>query len=352
MHVLLTGGTGYIGSHTAIALEEAGHEVALLDDFSNSKPAVLDRLRSIIGKELPFHEVDVTNENAVYEVLQSGSFDAVVHFASPKSVAASVANPLHYFKNGIGGTVALCRAMDLCGVRNIVFSSSATVYGMSDRLPLTEDMPTYVINPYGRTKLVCEEILADLHQSNPRWNAVALRYFNPVGAHPSGLIGEDPQGVPANLVPFLAQVAVGRQPELKIYGDDYPTPDGTGVRDYIHVLDLAEGHVAAVEYLASSPGFDIVNLGTGRGTSVREMVAVFEEAAGVSIPTQVVERRSGDSAASWADASRAASILNWVARRTLRDMAVDVWRWQSRNPMGLPEATDFPATSQMSRPSA
>jgi UDP-glucose 4-epimerase len=339
MDVLLTGGTGYIGSHAAIALVEAGHEVALLDDFSNSKPAVLDRLRTIIGKDLPFHEVDVTNESDVYDVLRGGSFDAAVHFAAPKSVSESVQNPLHYYKNGIGGTVALCRAMDRCGVRNIVFSSSATVYGISDQLPLTEDMPTQVINPYGRTKLVCEEMLADLHRSNPQWNAVALRYFNPVGAHPSGLIGEDPRGVPANLVPYIAQVAVRRRPVLKIYGGDYPTPDGTGVRDYIHVLDLAEGHVAAVECLAASPGFDVINLGTGRGASVREMVAVFEEATGGSIPTKVVERRPGDSAASWADPSKAERALGWVARRTLHDMASDAWRWQSRYPTGLPSSS-------------
>jgi UDP-glucose 4-epimerase len=335
VEILLTGGTGYIGSHTAIALVEAGHDVVLLDSYSNSKPAVLDRLRMILGEAVPFHQVDVTQESDVDRVLQGGSFDAVIHLAAPKAVQESIERPLHYFENEIGGTITLCRAMERNGLRNIVFSSSATVYGLSDQLLLTEDMPTQVINPYGRTKLVCEEMLQDLHHSDGRWNAVALRYFNPVGAHPSGLIGEDPQGVPANLVPFLSQVAVGRRPALKIYGDDYPTPDGTGVRDYLHVLDLAEGHVAAVGYLASSPGFDVVNLGTGRGVSVREMVTVFEEAVGAPIPAEVVARRPGDSAASWADASKAARVLGWAAQRTLRDMAADAWRWQSRNPTGL-----------------
>jgi UDP-glucose 4-epimerase len=298
---------------------------------------VLNRLREITGVTMDFFEADVTDEIALEKVMSERTFDAAIHFAAPKAVGESIEHPLHYFENGVGGTVTLCQVMDRHDVRNLVYSSSATVYGMADELPLNEDAPTEIINPYGRTKLMCEEILQDLHQSDPRWNAIALRYFNPVGAHPSGLIGEDPQGVPANLVPFIAQVAVGRRPKLLIYGDDYPTPDGTGIRDYIHVLDLAEGHVAAVEHLANNPGYDVINLGTGQGISVLEMVHAFEEAANVPIPTEVVQRRLGDSAASWADASKAASIFGWTASRDLEEMTADVWRWQSQNPNGFPD---------------
>jgi UDP-glucose 4-epimerase len=337
MRILLTGGTGYIGSHTAVALIDAGHQVTLLDNFSNSKPTVLDRLRKITGMTMDFFEADITDEAAVETVFAERGLDGVIHFAAPKAVGESIARPLHYYKNGVGGTVTLLQLMARHDVRNVVYSSSATVYGMSDDLPLQEHAPTQVINPYGRTKLMCEEILEDLHQSDERWNAIALRYFNPVGAHPSGLIGEDPQGVPANLMPFLAQVAVGRRPVLQIFGDDYPTPDGTGVRDYIHVLDLAEGHVAAVEHLEDNPGFDVINLGTGNGISVLELVAAFERVAGVPIPTQVVERRPGDGPASWADASKAASVLGWTASRDLDEMVADVWRWQSQNPDGYPD---------------
>ena len=336
MRILLTGGTGKIGSHTAVALIEAGHDVTLLDNLSNSKPAVLDRLQQITGVAMDFFEADVTDEVALDKVMSERTFDAAIHFAAPKAVGESIERPLHYYQNGVGGTVTLCRVMDRHNVTKIVYSSSATVYGLAEDLPLKEDAPTQIINPYGRTKLMCEEILSDLHNSNPQWNVVALRYFNPVGAHPSGLIGEDPQGVPANLVPFLAQVAVGRRPHLAVYGDDYPTPDGTGVRDYIHVLDLAEGHVAAVEYLESNPGYDVINLGTGDGVSVREMVDAFEAAAGIHIPTEVVARRPGDTAASWADASKAAEVLGWTAHRTLEQMVADVWRWQSQNPDGYP----------------
>jgi UDP-glucose 4-epimerase len=334
MRILLTGGTGYIGSHTAIALIEAGHEVTLLDNFSNSKPAVLDRLREITGVTMDFFEADTTDEAALEKVLGKRTVDAAIHFAAPKAVGESIERPLYYFDNGVGGTVKLCQALDRHNVRNIVYSSSATVYGMSDDLPLKEGAPTSVINPYGRTKLMCEEILEDLYQSDNRWNAIALRYFNPVGAHPSGQIGEDPQGVPANLVPFIAQVAVGRRPVLRVYGDDYPTRDGTGIRDYIHVLDLAEGHVAAVEHLTTNPGFDVINLGTGQGVSVLEMVAAFEKASGMPIPTEVVARRRGDGPASWADASKAAELLGWTAHRGLDQMVTDVWRWQSQNPNG------------------
>ncbi len=334
MKILLTGGTGYIGSHTAIALIEAGHQVTLLDNFSNSKPAVLGRLEEITGVAMDFFEADVTDEVALEEVVQQREFDAAIHFAAPKAVGESLEHPLHYFENGVAGTINLLRVMDRHNVRKIVYSSSATVYGLSDDLPLRETASTSVINPYGRTKLMCEEILRDLYSSNKDWDMVVLRYFNPVGAHPSGLIGEDPQGVPANLMPFIAQVAVGRRPALTIFGDDYPTPDGTGVRDYIHVLDLAEGHVAAVEHLATNPGYDIINLGTGSGISVKEMVAAFERAAGVRIPTETAGRRPGDGPASYADASKAAEVLGWTATRTLDEMTADVWRWQSHNPNG------------------
>ncbi len=334
MKILLTGGTGYIGSHTAVALLDAGHEVTLLDNFSNSKPAVLDRLRDITGVTMDFFEADVTDEEALGEVIEQRSFDAAIHFAAPKAVGESMEKPLHYFKNGVGGTVALLRVMADHGIRNVVYSSSATVYGFTDDLPLVEDAPTVVINPYGRTKLMCEEILQDLCRSDGRWNAIALRYFNPVGAHPSGLIGEDPQGVPANLMPFVSQVAVGRRAELTIFGDDYPTPDGTGVRDYLHVMDLAEGHVAAVEHLASDPGYDVINLGTGSGLSVKEIVAAFEKASGMPIPTRIADRRPGDGPASYADVAKAASVLGWRANRSLDEMCADVWRWQSQNPNG------------------
>jgi UDP-glucose 4-epimerase len=334
MRILLTGGTGYIGSHTAVALLEAGHDVTLLDNFSNSKPAVLDRLREITGVAMDFFEADVTDADALAEVMKQRTFDGAIHFAAPKAVGESMERPLHYFANGVGGTVTLLQVMADHGVRNLVYSSSATVYGLSDDLPYAEDTPTSVINPYGRTKLMCEEILADLYQSDRRWNVIALRYFNPVGAHPSGLIGEDPQGVPANLMPFIAQVAVGRRPELTIFGDDYPTRDGTGVRDYIHVMDLAEGHVAAVEHLATDPGFDVINLGTGDGVSVKQMVDAFARAAGVPIPVAIAARRPGDGPASYADASKAAATLGWEATRTLDDMCADTWRWQSQNPNG------------------
>ena len=337
MRILLTGGTGYIGSHTSVALVDAGHDVTLLDNFANSNPAVLDRLSTITGKKVDFFEADVTDPQALAEIMKQRTFDAVIHFAAPKAVGESLERPLYYYANGVGGTITLLQAMADHGIHNIVYSSSATVYGLSDDLPYTEEAPTTALNPYGRTKLMCEAILSDLHRSDVRWNALSLRYFNPGGAHPSGLIGEDPRGVPANLVPFLAQVAVGRRPVLRIFGDDYATPDGTGIRDYIHVMDLAEGHVAAVEHLAGNPGYDVINLGTGTGISVLQMVAAFERATGQPIPAEVVARRPGDAPASYADASKAARVLDWRATRSLDEMTADVWRWQSRNPNGYGE---------------
>jgi len=336
MRILLTGGTGYIGSHTAVALITAGHEVVLADNLSNSKRTVLNRLHQITGVSLTFHEVDVTDEEALNLVVAGDRFDAVIHLAAPKAVEESIRRPLHYYRNGVGGTVALCRVLDRHGIHNMVYSSSATVYGLAEDLPVTEESPTAVLNPYGRTKLMSEEILADVADADPSWNIVVLRYFNPVGAHPSGLIGEDPQGTPRNLVPFVAQVAVGRRPELEIYGNDYPTPDGTAIRDYVHVMDLAEGHVAAVEYLERNPRYDIINLGTGRGVSVLELIASFERACGHNIPARIVARRPGDSPELWADVSKAREALGWSADRTLDEMTADTWRWQHSNPNGFP----------------
>ncbi len=338
MRVLLTGGTGYIGSHTAVELIEAGHQTTLIDNFSNSKPAVLDRLRDITGTDIDFFEIDVQDEQALEELMGIRSFDAAIHFAAPKAVEESVRRPLHYYRNSVGGTATLCEVLDRHDVRNLVYSSSATVYGLPEELPVTEDSPLSVLNPYGRTKLVCEYLLEDLHTSDSRWNIVSLRYFNPVGAHISGLIGEDPQGKPANLLPFISQVAVGRREMLDVFGNDYPTPDGTAIRDYLHVTDLAEGHLAALDHLGRSPGYDAINLGTGRGRSVLEMVHAFERSSGVEIPHRFVDRRPGDAAEVWADVSKAERVLGWTADRTVDEMCTDAWRWQSMNPDGLPAA--------------
>ncbi|MDH5373539.1 MAG: UDP-glucose 4-epimerase GalE, partial [Acidimicrobiia bacterium] len=305
MQVLLTGGTGYIGSHTAVELIESGHQVTLIDNFSNSKPAVLDRLREITGTDVDFFEIDVRDEAALEDLMTVRSFDAVIHFAAPKAVEESVRRPLYYYLNSVAGTATLCDVLDRHDVRNFVYSSSATVYGLPEQLPVTEESPLSVLNPYGRTKLVCEYLLEDLYASDSRWSIVSLRYFNPVGAHVSGLIGEDPQGTPANLIPFIAQVAVGRRDNLSVFGNDYPTPDGTAIRDYLHVTDLAEGHIAALDYLGTSPGYDVINLGTGRGQSVLEMVHAFERASSVEIPHRFVDRRPGDAAEVWADVSKA-----------------------------------------------
>jgi len=336
--VLLTGGTGYIGSHSAVALIASGHEVTLVDDFSNSKPAVIERLELITEQPIDFFELDVTDEAGLDDLFTRRSFDAVIHLAAPKAVEESVHRPLHYYRVGVGGTVTLCRIMDRHDIRNLVYSSSATVYGMPDRLPVTEESPLSVINPYGRTKLICEEILEDLHRSDERWNVISLRYFNPVGAHQSGLIGEDPQGTPRNLMPLVAQVAIGSRDMLEVFGDDYPTRDGTPVRDYLHVSDLAEGHVAAVEYLGTRPGYDVFNLGTGSGVTVLELLETFEEASGRQIPRRVVGRRAGDAAELWADCSKADRHLAWHTTRTLHDMCSDTWRWQTMNPRGFEEA--------------
>jgi UDP-glucose 4-epimerase len=333
--VLLTGATGYIGSHTWLALLGAGMDVVGLDNFANSSPRVLDRLQRIAGGVPVFEQASVTDAAALHGVLERHPVDAVVHFAALKAVGESVAQPLDYYANNIGGLVTLAQVLRQHGVHRFVFSSSATVYGEPQALPLTEDAPLSATNPYGRTKLMGEQILADLGAADRAWQTACLRYFNPVGAHDSGLIGEDPRGVPNNLMPYVAQVAVGRRERLQVFGNDYPTPDGTGVRDYIHVEDLAEGHVAALRRLLDAAGSFTVNLGTGRGTSVLELVAAYAAASGRDVPYAIVPRRPGDVAACWADPSRAASLLGWRTRHDLARMCADSWRWQSMNPQGF-----------------
>lgn len=336
--VLVTGGAGYIGSHTCVALLEAGHDVVVVDNLCNSKPAALERVERIAGRKLRgFHRADVRDASALTRVFVEHRVDAVIHFAALKAVGESVAHPLAYYENNVGGLFSLVGAMEAADVRRFVFSSSATVYGDPATVPIREDFPTAPANPYGRTKLMCEEVLRDVGASDPRWQVVLLRYFNPVGAHRSGLIGEDPGGTPNNLMPYVSQVAVGRLPELSVFGGDYPTPDGTGVRDYIHVADLAAGHVAAVERMDALPGVSCLNLGTGRGYSVLEVVRAFERACGRALPCRIVARRPGDVPAYWADPALAREVLGWEARFDLDAMCRDAWRWQSLNPGGYPD---------------
>ena len=336
--VLLTGATGYIGSHTWIALWEAGYDVVGLDNHVNSSPQVLARLERIGGRTPRFVEADVGDEAALAALFAREKIDAVVHFAALKAVGESVEQPLAYWRNNVVGLLTLVEAMGRAGCRTLVFSSSATVYGTPERLPITEDAPLAATNPYGQTKLAGETLLGDLGASDPGWSIGLLRYFNPVGAHASGLIGEDPRGTPNNLMPYIAQVAVGRRAELSVFGGDWPTPDGTGVRDYIHVVDLAEGHVAALRHLLGGKGSVTVNLGTGRGTSVLELVRAFERASGRPVPHRIVARRAGDVAACWADPARAEATLGWRAVRDLDAMCADTWRWQSQNPQGFDTA--------------
>lgn len=334
MKVLVTGGAGYIGSHTALVLLEAGHDVAVVDNLSNSSEESLRRVEALTGKRVRFHQADLLDRPALEAVFAAERPTAVLHFAGLKAVGESVSQPLRYFHNNVTGSVVLCEVMQAHGVKTIVFSSSATVYGDPHTVPITEEFPLSATNPYGRSKLMIEEILRDLAVADPSWRIAILRYFNPAGAHPSGRIGEDPAGVPNNLLPFVAQVAVGRLPELAIYGNDYSTPDGTGVRDYIHVMDLAEGHLRALERLAGRARVLTCNLGTGRGYSVLEMVAAFGRAAGRAIPYRFAPRRPGDVAACWADPALAERELGWVARRGLDEMCADAWRWQQQNPEG------------------
>lgn len=334
MTILVTGGAGYIGSHTCVELLNAGHQVTVFDNFSNSQPEALARVERITGKKLQFIQGDIRDRAALTNALRQSAATAVIHFAGLKAVGESVTQPLSYYDNNVVGTVRLLEAMTDCDVKTLVFSSSATVYGDPQYLPLTEDHPLSSTNPYGQTKLVIENMLRDLYASDASWRIGILRYFNPVGAHASGLIGEDPQGVPNNLMPFVAQVAVGRREFLNVWGNDYATPDGTGVRDYIHVVDLALGHLAALKRLQTQTQCVAVNLGTGVGYSVLDMVRAFEQASGKPVAYQISPRRPGDIAACYADPAHAKALLGWQAERDLQTMCQDAWRWQSNNPNG------------------
>ncbi len=333
--ILVTGGAGYIGSHTVVQLLEAGHEVVVLDDFSNSTPAVLERIERIAGRRPVFIEGDMRDRALLQRLFAGNRIDAVIHFAGLKAVGESVEQPLRYYDVNVNGALCLLQAMKEAGVDKLVFSSSATVYGDPASVPIREGFPLQPTNPYGQTKRHIEDMLRDLCQSDPAFNVAILRYFNPVGAHPSGLIGEDPSGVPNNLLPFIAQVAVGRRERLQVFGDNYPTPDGTGIRDYIHVMDLAAGHLAALDYLQTSGGLLTVNLGTGQGYSVMEVRRAFEQVSGRSIPYEIAPRRPGDIAQCFADPTLARERLGWAARHGLERMCGDHWNWQENNPEGF-----------------
>ncbi len=334
MTILVTGGAGYIGSHTCVELLQAGYEVLVLDNFSNSHMESLRRVEKICGREVQLVEGDIRDAALLDRLFEAHEVSAVIHFAGLKAVGESVEKPMAYYHNNVYGTLVLCEAMARHGVFNLVFSSSATVYGDPHSVPIREDFPLSATNPYGRSKLMIEDILRDLGIAEPRWNAILLRYFNPVGAHPSGLIGEDPNGIPNNLMPYITQVAVGKLECLSVFGDDYPTVDGTGVRDYIHVVDLALGHLAALRNLDSTPGVVAYNLGTGQGYSVLEMVAAFARASGREVPYRIAPRRAGDIASCYADPSLAASALDWRATRGVAEMTRDAWNWQRQNPNG------------------
>ena len=332
--ILVTGGAGYIGSHTVVELVAAGYEAIIVDDLSNGSVQVLDRLKSITGREISFYQGSVADKGFMNRVFEENHIDAVIHFAAYKAVGESVQEPLKYYENNVGGTIALLEVMKENKVDHIIFSSSATVYGMNNISPLTEDLPTSATNPYGYTKLMMEQILTDLARAHSDWSVTNLRYFNPIGAHESGMIGEAPNGIPNNLMPYITQVAVGKLQELSVFGNDYDTHDGTGVRDYIHVVDLAKGHVLALKHNLENKGVAVFNLGTGIGDSVLDMVKAFENVNGVKIPYVIKNRRPGDVATCYADASKANDILGWKAEKTLQDMMRDSWRWQSSNPNG------------------
>lgn len=332
--VLVTGGTGFIGSHTTVALLEAGYSVTILDNLSNSHEIVIERIAQITGKRPRFIQGDLRDKDLLQQIFSANQFGAVIHFAALKSVGESVLKPLEYYDNNISGTLSLLNAMQCANCKTLVFSSSATVYGDPASVPIFEDFPRSATNPYGRSKIIIEDVLHDLQHADADWKIACLRYFNPVGAHPSGLIGEDPCGIPNNLMPYITQVASCLRERLSVYGDDYQTPDGTGVRDYIHVMDLAEGHVAALDYLWTKDENLTVNLGTGRGVSVLEMIKAFEAASGQRIPFVIENRRPGDIAACWADTTKANTLLKWSAHRSLHEMCTDSWRWQSHNPRG------------------
>ncbi len=332
--ILVTGGAGYIGSHTCVELLESGYDVVVLDNLCNSSPEALHRVESITGKQVTFVEGDIRDRTVLQKLFKQYSFDSVIHFAGLKAVGESCAIPLKYYENNVSGTVTLCQEMADAGVFNLVFSSSATVYGDPASLPIREDFPLSATNPYGRSKLMVEEVLGDLYASDKRWNIALLRYFNPAGAHESGLIGEDPNDIPNNLMPYISQVAIGKREKLSVFGSDYPTVDGTGVRDYIHVVDLAKGHVCAINKLRTGCGLQAWNLGVGCGTSVLQMINAFEQASGCTIAYELVDRRPGDIAECWADASRALNDLGWKTEKGLEEMMADTWRWQSSNPNG------------------
>ena len=334
--VLVTGGAGFIGSHTSVELLNAGYDIIILDNFVNSKPESLKRIKELTGKDFKFYQADIRDEEAMTKVFAENKIDAVIHFAGLKSVPQSVKEPLNYYDNNIAGTVCLCRVMDKAGCKKLVFSSSATVYGSKNPSPIREDMPTGgTTNPYGTTKYFIEQILQDLCISDSEWGVSILRYFNPIGAHKSGRIGEDPNGIPGNLMPYITQVAIGKLECLNVCGNDYPTPDGTGVRDYIHVVDLALGHIKALDRLLKVKGCEVYNLGTGKGYSVLDVVKAFEKASGIKINYRIAPRRAGDVACCYADATKAKEVLGWQAQYDIDDMCADSWRWQSQNPNGL-----------------
>jgi len=334
LNILLTGGAGYIGSHTCIELLQAGHSVIIADNFSNSKPEAIDRVKAITQADIWTYPIDVADSEALDALFAENKIDAVIHFAGLKAVGESVAVPLKYYRNNLDTTLTLLEVMAKHGVNNLVFSSSATVYGIPETLPLVETMPTSCTNPYGWTKLMIEQILTDTVKANPEMSVLLLRYFNPIGAHHSGLIGEDPNGIPNNLMPYITQVAGGKLEKLRVFGADYATHDGTGVRDFIHVVDLAKGHVAGVEYAGQNQGVEVVNLGTGTGYSVLDMVKTFEQVNGIKVPYELTDRRPGDIAACYADPAKAQRVLGWKAEKTLEDMCRDSWRWQVNNPQG------------------
>ena len=334
MAILITGGAGYIGSHAAVELLNSGYEIVVLDNFLNSHRQSIERVKEMTGIDFPFYEMDLLDKKAVDQLFTENSIESVIHFAGLKSVGESVSIPLKYYENNITGTIRLCEVMAKHRVKNLVFSSSATVYGVPDSVPINENFPLSSTNPYGRSKLIIEEILRDLHDSDSGWSIALLRYFNPIGAHESGKIGEDPNGIPNNIMPYITQVAIGKRDKLFVYGEDYRTHDGTGIRDYIHVVDLVKGHLKALDYLKGRTGVEAFNLGTGKGHSVLELVETFTNVSGEDIPYEVVDRRPGDVAICYADPGKAAKVLGWRAEKNLRDMCTDSWKWQKQNPNG------------------
>lgn len=338
MAILITGGCGFIGSHTCLEMIDAGYDIVVLDNYYNSSPIALQRVKELAGVDFPFYECDIRDREGLRTIFENHKIEAVIHFAGLKAVGESVEKPLEYYENNVGGTVTLCEVMAEYGCKRMIFSSSATVYGMSNPSPLVETYKTGdVTNPYGRTKYVIEEILKDTCASDPEWSAVLLRYFNPIGAHESGNIGENPNGIPNNLMPYVSQVAIGKRPFLSVFGDDYDTHDGTGVRDYIHVVDLAKGHVKATDYALKNNGAEVFNLGTGTGNSVLDLVNTFESVNGVKVPYKIVSRRAGDIATCYSDPTKALKVLDWKTEKNLEDMCRDTWRWQSKNPNGFEE---------------